>query len=514
MFLKFWCIVASGTKEQTNIVVKNGAIPQLVELLDSSYQTIDAKIVDHIVWVLANISCECAVGVIQEKDLLPNIVNVCDLCDKNLLASTKMEDKTALSLIIETLTDVSALVENILYFAGDTLSKNTFQIILQTIANTLSMYDINDNDFYNITRGCTRAIYWSMKKNYEFDEVEVLINTDIVSKLFPYFNKILNRIILDRSREKAIRSDINDNDNSYNLFGLVVEIFAAVCGGTHEQTQYIINAGILQEINKLLTHVDENIQFHTINANGLLRPENKIVINYIMLMISNIAGGTVIQTQIMIDCGILKLLIKFLEMDSFELRTKKEITWSLRNATTREPSATNILTWQIERLFWIAHFKNSNLNGQCLLSKLPKDIILFVLSFLNSKFDQIYTNKQINLQEKRNLQIEYLVDECGLLNAWFALLSKLNGDQWKINWLEIALEGLLSVLDCGVYLQKKYEFEDNKYWSVFEKMGGVEIVKFIIIFIIICIYFACLYYSCQCDYELYDSCSKFKKVKM
>ena len=483
--------IASGTKEQTNIVVKNGTIAQLVELLSSSYQTIDAKIVDNIVWALGNVSRDCADIVIQEKDLVPNIVNVCNqnwkaLENKNLLSSTKMEDKTALSTIIQTLTDVSILLGNILYFAGDTLSKNTLQIILETMANTLSMYDINDNGYNDLTRECIRAIHWSLdNNNNELDwKVEVLINADIVSKIFPYFNNLLNKIILDGTKDKAIGSDINDDDNLCKLLCPVVAIFSNLCGSTDEQTQYVINSGILQEIKTVLNHMDENMQFHSTNPNGLLYADNKIVINYIMLIISNIAGGTVVQTQIMIDCGILKLLIKFLAMDSFELSTKREIAWSLRNATTtvEPPPATNVLTWQIERLLWIAHFKNSNLNDQCLLSKLPKDIIFFVLSFFNSKFDHIYTNKQINWQEKRNSQIEYFVDECGLLNAWFVLLSKLHGDQWKITWLQIALEGLLTVLDCGKYLQEKHKFKENKYCSMFDQMGGVDIVKFLIKF--------------------------------
>ena len=38
-----------------------------------------------------------------------------------------------------------------------------------------------------------------------------------------------------------------------------------------------------------------------------------------------------------------------------------------------------ILSWRIERLLWIGYMKNN----QCLLNKLPKDLIKYIIKFLH-----------------------------------------------------------------------------------------------------------------------------------
>ena len=50
--------------------------------------------------------------------------------------------------------------------------------------------------------------------------------------------------------------------------------------------------------------------------------------------------------------------------------------------------------WNIERLIWIAFYKNDK-NNQCIIDKLPKDVVLFILTFLSlgSVCDVVYPQR-------------------------------------------------------------------------------------------------------------------------
>ena len=39
------------------------------------------------------------------------------------------------------------------------------------------------------------------------------------------------------------------------------------------------------------------------------------------------------------------------------------------------------LSWRIERILWIAYYKNDQ-NDQCLIDYLPKDILITIIAFL------------------------------------------------------------------------------------------------------------------------------------
>ena len=40
------------------------------------------------------------------------------------------------------------------------------------------------------------------------------------------------------------------------------------------------------------------------------------------------------------------------------------------------------IDWNIEKLLWIAFYKNNNNNSDCLLAKLPKDLIRYIVDLI------------------------------------------------------------------------------------------------------------------------------------
>ena len=100
---------------------------------------------------------------------------------------------------------------------------------------------------------------------------------------------------------------------------------------------------------------------------------------------------------------------------------------------------------------------------------------MFILSFFNCKFDKSYSKKQINWQEKRYEQIEYLVD-CGLLNPWCQKMLDVSGPLGR--HLQIPLEALGNILECGEHLKQKSELKENAYALMIEQLRGLDKVEY------------------------------------
>ena len=49
--------------------------------------------------------------------------------------------------------------------------------------------------------------------------------------------------------------------------------------------------------------------------------------------------------------------------------------------------------WNIERIIWIAFYKNDK-NDKCFIDTLPKDVVLYILTFLSLRniCDVVYSN--------------------------------------------------------------------------------------------------------------------------
>ena len=57
-----------------------------------------------------------------------------------------------------------------------------------------------------------------------------------------------------------------------------------------------------------------------------------------------------------------------------------------------------ILSWNLERLIWLVHFKNKT-HFLSSYKNFPKELIREILSFLNVNFDKKYAEKMKNEQE-------------------------------------------------------------------------------------------------------------------
>ena len=51
----------------------------------------------------------------------------------------------------------------------------------------------------------------------------------------------------------------------------------------------------------------------------------------------------------------------------------------------------DLLTWDIERILWIAYYKNGN-NKSCLFDYLAKDVLKFIFTFLQIADDDLFVS--------------------------------------------------------------------------------------------------------------------------
>lgn len=337
-------------------------------------------------------------------------------------------------------------------------------------------HDDNNDNNDNLTMHSMLLLYYSLHsfKYWSHWKFKLFVEQKVWAQVLSTFIKLVNML-------ESVNIDINSHQRSlfhhttYDCEKILL-VLNSLVANSDKYKQHIVDIGLIQQIGTILKHIFRNQQHYDNSKNKWLekrKDPTKAMVTKMVAVANNVSLGTVVHTQSLIDNDILKLTIDMLKMNEVNMKTRHEAVMTLSNAmrVIELPTKTNILTWNIERQIWIAHFNNE----KCLFSELPKDIVLFVLSFFNSKFDSIYTKQQIDRQEKRYSQIEYLVKN-GILDVWVNKVLLVNDKyhQHVPSWMQESLKALKCIFKCGKYLQEKNNLETNEHTLMFTQIGGLD----------------------------------------
>lgn len=201
--------VASGTSEQTNAVVKGGAIPKLVALLSSS----NPSVAEQAVWALGNIAGDGTTSrdLVLEHNVMPALIELI----------TPSVSTAFLRNIVWT-------ISNLCRHKCPPPSFESVRVCLPLL-NKLLHY--TDNDVVADT--CWALSYLTDGSN---DKIQAVVDTGMVPQLISHLSN----------------PEVNVLTPALRTVGNIVT-------GTDSQTDSIINAGGLAQLSHLLAHPRSNI---------------------------------------------------------------------------------------------------------------------------------------------------------------------------------------------------------------------------------------------------------------
>ncbi|XP_063127993.1 importin subunit alpha-8 [Rattus norvegicus] len=202
--------IASGTSEQTGVVVKEGAIEPLIELLCSPHLTVS----EQAVWALGNIAGDCAEfrDNVISNNAIPHLIN---------LISTNIP--------ITFLRNIAWTLSNLCRNKNPYPPEDAVRQMLPTLCQLLLHHD---NEILSDT--C-----WALSYLTEGGK--------------DYIHHVVTTGILPRLVELMSSSELNVLTPCLHTMGNIV-------AGTNEQTQMVIDAGMLKVLGQVLRHPKSSIQ--------------------------------------------------------------------------------------------------------------------------------------------------------------------------------------------------------------------------------------------------------------
>ncbi|GAM28930.1 hypothetical protein SAMD00019534_121060, partial [Acytostelium subglobosum LB1] len=260
--------IASGNPQQTLVLVQSGAIPIFVEMLNSPIK----KVAEQVLWCLGNIAGDS----IDLRNLVLNnfaIENIIKLMHRNI------QDVSLLRNVAWTFSNFCR--------GKPHPSKQHVDLFLPYLAKFL---DATDQDILVDT-------IWSFAFITDTTS-DWLINAVIELNVIPRIMKYLG------------------TNESVKLLVPSLRSVGNILSGNDVQTQYILNHGVIERFNELVTHPKANIR------------------KEVVWSVSNITSGTRPQIQAIVDSGILKELTTRVIAKREQQDLLKEIMWALVNAST------------------------------------------------------------------------------------------------------------------------------------------------------------------------------------
>nr|XP_039253684.1 importin subunit alpha-1-like [Styela clava] len=257
--------IASGNSEQTCAVVHGGAVPNLIEMLSHSAM----NVVEQAVWALGNIAGDGA----PMRDYLLDKGIV-----KPLIALVK--DDAQVSFLQNLTWTISNLCRN----------KNphtSLPYVVQLLPTIVKLVNCVDKQVR--TDACWALSYITDGPN---ERIELVIKTGVVETLVHILSSIQDVLVITP----------------------VLRTLGNIVTGTDQQTQLVIDLGVLRVFSQLLHHEKQTIQKEA------------------AWTLSNITAGTQIQIQAVIDANVMPRIVELLSHGDY--KTQKEACWTVTNFTS------------------------------------------------------------------------------------------------------------------------------------------------------------------------------------
>uniref|UniRef100_A0A1B6EDV8 Importin subunit alpha n=1 Tax=Clastoptera arizonana TaxID=38151 RepID=A0A1B6EDV8_9HEMI len=285
--------VASGTSEQTNAVVKGGAVPKLVALLSSPY----SHVAEQAVWALGNIAGDGA----NTRDLVLSYNTV-----PSLLELIK-PDTTVLFL------------RNIVWTLSNLCRNKTPPPSFESVKPCLPVFNklLHYNDLDVLADTCWALSYLTDGTN---DKIQAVVNTGIVPTLVDLLSSSEVSVLTPALR--TVGNIVTGNDKQTdsiieagglkklahllmhpkpNIVKEAAWTVSNITAGNAEQIQEVINAGIIPQLLEILKCHDFKSQKEAAWA----------VTNFT-------SGGTVQQISVLVQAGAIPLMCKLLNANEWK----------------------------------------------------------------------------------------------------------------------------------------------------------------------------------------------------
>jgi len=258
--------IASGASHQTSAVVKENAIPSFVRLLSCQVP----EVVEQAVWALGNIAGDGPIY--RDQVLKAGVVNP---------LTSLINDQNA---SVPFLQNISWTMSNLCRNKNPPTEMVYIRAILPSL---LKLIDYNDKQIR--ADSCWALSYITDGPN---ERIQMIIESGLVPKLLDMLCNVPDVILLTP----------------------VLRTVGNIVTGTDDQTEVMLQSGLLKPFPQLLRHHKPNI------------------VKEAAWTLSNITAGTRDQIQMIIDTSLLADLIKILEVGDF--KAKKEATWAITNLTS------------------------------------------------------------------------------------------------------------------------------------------------------------------------------------
>nr|CAD7431143.1 unnamed protein product [Timema monikensis] len=293
--------IASGTTEQTNAVVQQGAVPKFINLLASPYM----HVAEQAVWALGNIAGDGPVArdLVLGLGALPALIEL-------------IKPDTNESLMRNIVWTLSNLCRN----------KNPpppFDCIKPCLPVLNKLLYSQDKDV--LADACWALSYVTDGSN---DKIQAVVDNGVVPRLVELLS--MEEVGVLTPALRAVGNIVTGNDlQASNTSGVYEQIrakmlpicrqFNVACGRFNRtvvvfQTDSIIHAGALSKLSYLLKHSRSNIMKEA------------------AWTVSNITAGNVDQIQHVVNSGLLQPLIDVLSSGDF--KSQKEAAWAVTNYTS------------------------------------------------------------------------------------------------------------------------------------------------------------------------------------
>nr|CAD7263071.1 unnamed protein product [Timema shepardi] len=266
--------IASGTTEQTNAVVQQGAVPKFINLLGSPYM----HVAEQAVWALGNIAGDGPVArdLVLGLGALPALIEL-------------IKPDTNESLMRNIVWTLSNLCRN----------KNPpppFECIKPCLPVLNKLLYSQDKDV--LADACWALSYVTDGSN---DKIQAVVDNGVVPRLVELLG--MEEVGVLTPALRAVGNIVTGND--LQASNTTVVVF---------QTDSIIHAGALSKLSYLLKHSRSNIMKEA------------------AWTVSNITAGNVDQIQHVVNSGLLQPLIDVLSSGDF--KSQKEAAWAVTNYTS------------------------------------------------------------------------------------------------------------------------------------------------------------------------------------